>query len=202
MRRLVPALLIAASVPAGAGASIPRKNHGCGAGRLVASVRYSVANDVDTGARGNNWAFDAYSRVVRVWRRAPGRFCAASSYTGSFTSIAGASPSGRGTIPAGIRGAFSGSSVVTFRGTPAAPFAPTANLGLKDFRCTAGDAKGACAGTYDWLSAYFLGVRSLTYVGYAFEYRALSGGKGTWGSSLVAGRVRTHGDITSRGKAR
>jgi hypothetical protein len=200
VRRLVPALLIAAIAPAAAGASIPRKNQGCGAARRVATVRYNVANDVDTGVLGNNWAFDAYGRVVRVWRNARGRFCAASTYTGSFTSIAGASPAGRGTIPAGIRGTFGGSSVVTFRGTPVAPLAPTANLGLKDFRCTAGDAKGACAGTYDWLSSYFVGARSLTYVRYSFEYHALAGGKGSWGSSLVAGKVRTHGDITSRGK--
>src|SRR4051794_32133317 len=44
-------------------------NPGCGGGKLVLSVSYHVANDVDTGVQGNNWAFDTYDRSVRVWRK-------------------------------------------------------------------------------------------------------------------------------------
>jgi hypothetical protein len=67
----VKALLVAAvfafaaATPLGAGAAT---NQGCGAGALLLNVRYHVANDVDTGVAGNNWAFDSYTRTVRVWR--------------------------------------------------------------------------------------------------------------------------------------
>lgn len=185
-------------------AAIRDKNLGCGAGKLVLNVHYGVLNDVDTGVRGNNWAFDTYTRSVHVWRKAPGRYCAASTYDGDFTSIAGASPGGRTTIPAGIRGSFKGSSVTTFRGAPKVGVTPTrGDLGTKDFQCTSADTKGRCAATYDWLSTYFSSTdnfKSFKYVRYAFEYHATEGGKGTWGDSLDGGEVRTHGDITAQKK--
>ena len=68
---LVPVVLaLAVTSPAQ-----PVRNLGCGTGKLVLNVTYRVQNDVDTGIRGNNWAFDTYTRAVRVWRTAPGRFC-------------------------------------------------------------------------------------------------------------------------------
>ncbi|TMK73315.1 MAG: hypothetical protein E6G50_02175 [Actinobacteria bacterium] len=171
---------------------------GCGSGKLVLSIRYAVANDLDTGTRGNNWAFDTYARTVRVWRKAPGRFCAASTYDGSFTTIAGTSPAGRTTIPAGIRGSLSGQSTTTFGGAQRPGLAARGNLGLKDFQCTSADTKGQCAGTYDWLSAFFTSkddFKSFKYVRYQFTYHATEGGKGTWSDRLVGGKYRSSGDI-------
>ena len=100
---MVPLVLALAAVsPAQA------PNPGCGGGKLVLSVSYHVANDVDTGVQGNNWAFDTYDRSVRVWRKARGRFCSASSYSGEFTSIAGPSPGGKSPSPtfAGVSSSF------------------------------------------------------------------------------------------------
>ncbi len=169
---------------------------GCGGGKLVLSVSYHVVNDVDTGVQGNNWAFDTYDRSVRVWRKGPGRFCSASTYNGQFTSIAGPSPGGKAQLPAGIRGTFSGSSVTTFRGTFAPQGAPVRGfLGSKDFACTSADQKGQCSGTWDWLSTYFTGISRFKYVRYAFSYHATENGKGTWGDTLVRGKVRFSGDI-------
>lgn len=198
MKILVPTALtlLWLAVPAAA------QNHattlGCGSGKLVLSIRYAVANDLDTGARGNNWAFDTYARTVRVWRKAPGRFCAASTYDGSFTTIAGTSPAGRTTIPAGIRGSLSGQSTTTFGGAQRPGLAARGNLGLKDFQCTSADTKGQCAGTYDWLSAFFTSkddFKSFKYVRYQFTYHATEGGKGTWSDRLVGGKYRSSGDI-------
>src|ERR1051325_10268069 len=59
----------------------------CGQGKPVLAVSYRVQNDVDTGVKGNTWAFDSYTREVRVWRKARGRFCSVSSYDGEFSSI-------------------------------------------------------------------------------------------------------------------
>jgi hypothetical protein len=163
---------------------------------LVLSVSYRVVNDVDTGVRGNNWAFDTYRRSVRVWRKAPGQFCSASTYDGDFTSIKGASPGGKSQLPAGIRGSFKGSSVTTFRGT----FAPRGAavrgfVGTKDFACSSADRKGECSGTWDWLGGYFTGAAQFKYVRYAFAYHATENGKGTWTDTLVGAKSRTSGDI-------
>jgi hypothetical protein len=183
-------LALAAASPAQA------SNPGCGAGKLVLSVSYHVVNDVDTGVQGNNWAFDTYNRSVRVWRKARGRYCSASTYDGEFTSIAGPSPGGKTELPAGVRGTFSGFSVTTFRGafTPKGA-AERGFLGSKYFACTSADRKGPCSGTWDWLRVYFAGVSRFKYVRYAFSYHATENGRGTWRDSVVRGKVRTSGDI-------
>jgi len=197
---LLGALALAALAPAATSAA-GAKNLGCGAGKLVLNVRYHVLNDLDTGVRSNNWAFDNYARTVHVWRKSGGRYCAASTYTGTFTTIAGASPAGKATIPAGIRGTFKGQSMTTFRGTQRPGAAPTSgDLGTKDFQCTSADTKGQCAGTFDWLTAYFTSTdnfKSFTYVRYSFVYHATEGGRGTWTDQLVGHKYQSHGDITA-----
>lgn len=201
MKALLTAAAALLLAPALAGAASPPRNQGCGVGKLVLNVRYHVVDDVDTGVRGNNWALDTYDRSVSVRQKAPGAYCAASTYSGGFTTIAGASPGGKATIPAGIRGTFKGQSTTTFRGTAkASSRTARGSLGTKDFQCTSADRKGECAGTFDWLNAYFAsgdGFRSFTYVRYAFTYHATQAGKGTWSDRLVGGKYRTHGDISA-----
>ena len=197
MKILVPTALILLWLAVPAAAQNHATNLGCGSGKLVLNIRYAVENDVDTGTLGNNWAFDSYARSVRVWRKSAGRFCAASIFGGAFTTIAGASPAGKTTIPAGIRGTLSGQSTTTFRAVQRKGLL-TGNLGTKDFQCTSADSKGQCAGTYDWLSAYFKSAdnfKSFKYVRYSFTYHATEGGKGTWSDRLVGGKYRSSGDI-------
>ena len=199
MRSLVPALIAGLALAATGTAANPAANQGCGAGALVLNIRYRVLNDVDTGVRGNNWAFDTYTRGVKVWRKGPRRFCSASTYAGTFATIAGPSPGGTTTIPAGIRGTFRGSSASTFSGT--LTIAARGDLGTKDFACTSADRKGACAGTFDWLSTYFTSqdaFRSFRYIRYDFAYHATQGGRGTWRDALAGGRTRSHGDIVAK----
>jgi hypothetical protein len=193
------ALTVAAPAAAAPAVGAPSANLGCGAGKVVVNVRYHVVNDVDTGVKGNNWAFDNYLRTLRVVRTNAGHWCAGSTYDGMFTSIAGPSPGGRATLPAGVRGTFKGASVTTFRAT----FTPGAahvrgDLGTRDFQCTSDDTKGACAGTFDWLATYFTSAdnfASFKYAGYRFEYHATAGGHGTWTDRLAGGKIRTQGDI-------
>ena len=187
---LVPVVLALAVASPG------QANSGCGQGKLVLSVSYHVVNDVDTGVKGNNWAFDTYHRTVRVWRKAAGRFCSASRYDGEFTSIAGSSPGGKTQLPAGIRGTFRGSSVTTFRATLAVNGAKVRGfVGIKDFACSSADQKGQCGGTWDWLSAYFTGISRFKYSRYAFTYHANENGKGTWTDTLQNGKTHASGDI-------
>jgi hypothetical protein len=199
MRRLCGTAVLGLVLASGAAAASPPKNMGCGAGTLVLSVSYHVQNDVDTGVKGNNWAFDTYHRAVRTWRKAPGRFCSASTYDGEFTTIAGWSPGGKTQVPAGIRGDFKGSSVTTFRGKLSAGSAPVRGfLGVKDFMCSSADEKGQCGGTWDWLREYFTGISRFTYMRYTFAYHATENGKGTWRDALTGGKVRFSGDIRSK----
>jgi hypothetical protein len=159
-------------------------------------VSYRVQNDVDTGVKGNNWAFDSYTRTVRVWRKAPGRFCSTSTYKGEFTTIAGWSPGGKSQLPAGIRGTFKGTSMTRFRGAFPASGAPVRGfLGVKDFACTSADRKGQCGGTWDWLRTYFNDLANFRYTKYTFTYHATENGKGTWSDALVNGKIRFSGDI-------
>ena len=91
-----------------------------------------------------------------------------------------------------------GQSMTTFRGTPRSGLKTRGDLGTKDFQCTSADTKGQCAGTYDWLSAYFTstdGFKSFHYVRYVFTYHATEGGKGTWTDRLVGGKYQSAGDI-------
>jgi hypothetical protein len=201
MKALLTAAAALLLVPSLASARSPSTNLGCGAGSVVLDLRYHVLNDVDTGLRGNTWALDTYDRTVRVWQKSAGRFCAASTFAGRFSTIAGPSPGGTTTIPAGIHGAFRGQSTTTFRGAlkPGAR-GTRGSLGTKDFQCTSDDLKGACAGTFDWLNAYFTssdGFRSFAYRRYAFTYHATEAGKGTWSDRLEGGKYRSHGDISA-----
>ena len=168
----------------------------CGSGKPAIAVSYGVQNDVDTGIRGNTWAFDNYTRGVRVWRKGSDRFCAVSTYDGSFSSIEGSSPGGKSKLPAGIRGTFKGTSVTTFQGQLSARKAPLRGfLGVKDFACTSADAKGRCAGTWDWIDDYFANVTQFRYTRYSFAYHATQNGSGTFSDQLVHGKVKYMGDI-------
>ena len=160
------------------------------------AVSYRVLNDVDTGIRGNTWAFDTYLRSVRVWRKGAGRYCSLSTFGGEFTSIEGPSPGGKAQLPAGIRGTFSGSSTSTFRGRFTPSDAPRRGfLGVKDFACSSADVKGQCSGTWDWLGDYFSGVSTFRYTRYAFRYHATENGTGTYSNALAGGKIRYSGDI-------
>jgi hypothetical protein len=192
---LLPAVLALALAAPAAAASSPA-NMGCGSGALVLNISFHVVNDVDTGVKGNNWAFATYHRTLHVWRKAPGRYCAASTYDGVFTSIAGWSPAGKTQLPAGVQGTLAGSSVATFRGR----FAPRGAgvrgfLGVKNFACTSDDRKGGCSGTFNWLRVYFKSVAGFRYTRYALTYRATQNGRGTWSDTIVADKVRVSGDI-------
>jgi hypothetical protein len=202
VKGLVPAVFGALVLAATSSAANGVKNQGCGAGTLVLNVHYRVVNDIDTGVKGNNWAFDSYGRTVKAWRKATGRYCAASTYNGTFTTIDGPSPGGTTTIPAGIRGTLRGSSTTTFKGTATPGSQPTrGDLGTKDFACTSDDQKGDCSGTFDWLSVYFTSqdqFKSFKYVRFDFVYKATEGGRGTWRDFMAGGRIRSQGDIVPK----
>jgi hypothetical protein len=156
---------------------------GCGGGKPVIAVSYGVQNDVDTGSKGNVWAHVTYTRKVRVWRRAPNRFCTVSTYDGTFESVAGPSPGGKWELPDGIRGTMTATSLTTFRGRFNPRGAPVHGfLGTK-------------TGPWEWSDDYFTGITRFRYTRYVFRYHATENGSGTWTNTLVGGKERSSGDI-------
>jgi hypothetical protein len=158
----------------------------CGSGKPAIAVSYGVQHDVDTGLQGNAWADLTYTRAVRVWRTGTARFCAVSTYDGTFTSLAGPSPGGRWQLPAGIRGTLAATSKTTFRGRLTTRALPLHGfLGVKDF----------AAGTWEWMSDYFGNVTGFKYTRYSFTYHATENGSGTFANRLVNGKEKYSGDI-------
>src|SRR5207302_2310494 len=129
----------------------------CGKGKLVIDVEQKVLNDVDSGLKGNNWAFDDYKRSMKVWQIGQGNFCTIVKYDGTFRTVAGVSPGGGGTVSDGVTGNFEGGYRMDFNGTPlTTPAKKThGSIGTFDYRC---DTSGNCPGSVYWVTLYFSNV--------------------------------------------
>jgi hypothetical protein len=128
MKRVL--ILVAALVALGAAAVQPARaatfvSSSCPYGSTVlASVNYTVTGEPLVGAAGNVWAIASYTQYVNVYRVGSLGYCAVTYSKGTFTTVAGTSPAGTGTIAGGITGTFtSGTRSTTFSGVwnPKAP---------------------------------------------------------------------------------
>jgi hypothetical protein len=163
----------------------------CGSGVLVVNVSQRVVNDADSGIVAY-WAFDAYTRHIRVWQTDQGAFCAIVSYAGGFTTVAGHSPQNTGTVGASIHGNFRGGYLATFTGT-FAPTKPTSgSLGRYDYACvlSADHTVSTCPGAPDWTTFYFSSTSGWTENQWGWIYTTEA--NGTW----VNASTGNLGDIT------
>jgi len=122
-------------------------------GSPIINVTEKITNDVDSAVGGTNWAFDDINRLIKVWQVTDSSFCALVKYEGKYTTIAGPSPQGTGTVPEGWTGSFQGGYKMTIEGTLIAEptWSMKGNVGTYDYNC---DAAGIC--TRDsWLDHYF-----------------------------------------------
>jgi|SRR5579883_289487 len=162
-----------------------------GTGKLVINVVQQVTNDADSGFTTPVWAFDDLTRQIQVWQTGATTFCGSLKYQGSWTTIAGPSPSGAGTIAAGITGTFEGGYTVAITGTlKANPSAKTkGNIGSVDYAC---DNTGNCPGAAFWADLYF----DTSDAGFSFSqpfwgWIYHGGNNGTW----VNASTGSSGDI-------
>lgn len=138
--------------------------------QLVVSVSYLVTGDPVANADGNVWATADYTRVLQVYRvpGAKNTYCATWRDSGTFVTVAGASPGGTGSVDAGIAGRLTRTAVTTnFTGT----FQP---------RGATSGAIGTFAGPFDWTARYFNNVQGLDLVWYSNLY--VTPANGSWGS--------------------
>jgi hypothetical protein len=161
----------------------------CGKGKTVIDVEQKVTNDVDTGTKGNVWAFDSYERSIKVWQLGTNNFCTIVHYRGDFRTVAGTSPGGSGTVADGITGHFEGGYRMDFNGTLVAhPSRKThGSIGAFDYRC---DKTGNCPGSVYWVTLYFNNVTGDDFDWWGWLYKA--GKNGTWLNSIDGAK----GDIT------
>ena len=95
---------------------------GCpGGGPLVVNAYGTYRNSADFGADGHVWALDAARESIQIWQVGTNTFCLKRQDIGTFTTFAGVSPEGTGTVSGGVTGRWNGEIVALIHGT----FAPT-----------------------------------------------------------------------------
>ncbi len=150
---------------------------------LEINVTRKVENDLTT------WATLDYIQHIQVWKvgslPVPGgaeKFCALVRYQGSFTTLAGTSPQGTGSVGAGIEGSFEGGYRLVF----------SADELTKPSESTRGHI-GTFTGPgdlYDWRAFFFanIGSHDLQWWGWIYH----GGNNGAWVNSGIGNQ----GDIT------
>lgn len=150
-------------------------------GRVVINVEEKVKNDVDSGF-GGNWAFDTYTRHIKVWRteeESATTWCATVKYEGKFSAVAGQTgPGGAGVIGEGVKGEMRGGYRATFNGTlKAEPLWPThGSVGTVDYGC---DLSGSACQYVSWTGQYFDNVTDFVQPWWGWIYKAEKK-HGTW----------------------
>jgi hypothetical protein len=145
--------------------------------KTLVNVSFNVVNDYDSGFAGNAWANDTISRNLRVWQ-VGSTYCAQVSDRGTFSTFAGTSPSGSGTVSAGVTGDLAGGYVTTFfTGTfnPSGPYATKGDLGTFDLQCT---SAYNCPGAVPTPQSYFSSTSGYDLRHWGWIYHA--GDHGTW----------------------
>jgi hypothetical protein len=154
----------------------------CGYGTIVLNFSYSVSNDTDYGVLGDPWAADDYTHYVQVIQTGWNTYCAATRYSGSFTTKAGLSPGLTNVLPSGITGVLGGGDRFVFQGTRNSGLPTSGSIGSFDYSCDA--ASSTCPQRFDWLSQYFRDVSNFRMLWWAFGYNANATGHGIWANRM------------------
>jgi hypothetical protein len=157
MKRLafLCAALLATGVTATTAFASSNNPPGCGGGKPIVNVNYTLVNDFDSGVAGNAWANDTINRHLQIIDLGGGTYCALVNDTGSFVTFQGSSPQNTGTVSAGITGRINGGyTSTTFTGTlnTSPAYASHGNLGTFDLQCI--DAY-TCPGVHPSFLSYF-----------------------------------------------
>jgi hypothetical protein len=153
----------------------------CGYGTVVLNFSYTVSNDTDYGVLGNPWASDDYTHYVQVIQTGWNTYCAATRFSGSFTTQAGLSPGATNLLTDGIMGVFSGGDRFVFQGKRNPGMPTSGSIGSFDYAC---DAVFGCPERFDWFSQYFREVSSFRMLWWAFAYNANATGHGVWANRM------------------
>jgi hypothetical protein len=115
------------------------------------------------------WALDAGTRFIRIWSLGGNASCLRIHDIGNFTTFAGVSPEGTGTVPGGLTGTFQVTVYDRLYGI-FAPTAPTTGfLGNFDIQC---QHDGTCGGSIPSIHGFYFpaGYRYLDYGAFNATY--------------------------------
>jgi hypothetical protein len=153
-----------------------------GGGPLVVNAYGTYRNSADYGADGHVWALDAARESIQIWQIGSNTYCFKRQDIGTFTTFAGVSPEGTGTVRSGVTGRWYGELVIVIRG----PFAPKVTtsgfVGDFDLQC---QQDGTCLGPAFNARAYFSSFDSLQFLKIEGTFEA--GGCGVWRQNALTG---------------
>ena len=173
---VVAAVLATLSLVAASAAVKPVKPDSCPTDKpLVVDSYFTAENTLDYGADGHVWALDAGTRFIRIWRLGGDAYCLQIHDVGTFTTFAGLSPEGTGTVSGGVTGSFDGTLYFRVYGTFAPTVPTTGFIGNFDAQC---QQDGTCAGSIPSSRVYFSPRRYLDIGAFTATYDA--GACGTW----------------------
>jgi hypothetical protein len=161
-------------------------------GDPIIDVKQKVQNDVDSGFA-SYWAFDYYTRSIKVWPTGTDTYCAVITYDGRFYAVPG--QVGPGDTPSGalintstnapVNGDMFGGRRATITGTflgSGSSWPTSGNVGTTNYQC---DLSQNCPG-YDaefgaggsWANKYFQPGVTNTDQWWGWQYKG--GSHGTW----------------------
>ena len=146
-----------------------------GGGLLVVNAYATFRNEVDLGADGHVWALDAGRASMQIWQVGTNTYCVKRDYHGTFTTFAGVSPEGTGTVSGGVTGRWNGEIVAVIHGTLAPTVATWGFAGDFDVQC---QQDGTCLGTRFNPRLYFSSIDSFQF--FKFDATFEAGACGVW----------------------
>ena len=120
---------------------------------------------------------DAGTRFIRIWRLGGDAYCLQIHDVGTFTTFAGLSPEGTGTVRGGVTGTFDGTLVARLYGKFAPTVPTTGSLGNFDLQC---GQDGTCAVPFPSIRRLYFpsGYQNVDVGAFTFAYDG--GACGNW----------------------
>ena len=150
-----------------------------GGGPLVVNASATFRNLADFGADGHVWALDAGRESMQIWQIGTNTYCVKRLDVGTFTTFAGVSPEGTGTVSGGVTGRWNGEIVALIHGTFAPTIATSGFVGDFDGQC---QQDGTCLGTLLTPRPYFSSIDSIEFLAFSATFEA--GACGVWRQSI------------------
>jgi hypothetical protein len=150
-----------------------------GGGPLVVNAYVTYRNGADFGADGHVWALDAARESIQIWQIGTNTYCLKRQDIGTFTTFAGVSPEGTGTVSGGVTGPWRGEIVAVIHGIFAPTVATSGFVGDFDRQC---QQDGTCLLPDFNARPYFSSITSVQFLAFSATYAG--GACGVWRQSI------------------
>ena len=136
-------------------------------------VTMSVKDAADFASDGHVWALDTYLQHVQVWQIGEKHYCFRIEYDGTWTSFAGVSPGGTGSIGDGLTGTFHGFRLARLTGEFNPQYPLSGHVADFDRQC---GADGTCPGSGPSFGMYFSPIVNVNIVWWDFVATSATNG--------------------------